>query len=130
MIITGLTIFDLLSNNQFEKNVILFSIIFSGIIILPLQFLHKIIHALLFTHEGVKEIYVSKDLLSCVVYCTKLVSKIRFIIIVITPNILLGCIAIIHSSIISRSIRCSICDDLTIIGVALIAARIGDYCNI
>ena len=130
MIITGLTIFDLLSNNQFEKNVILFSIIFSGIIILPLQFLHKIIHALLFTHEGVKEIYVSKDLLSCVVYCTKLVSKIRFIIIVITPNILLGCIAIFTAVLFREVLDVVFVMILTIIGVALIAARIGDYCNI
>lgn len=130
LMIAGVAFFDVVSNNQCEKKDIIFSIIFSSIIILLYQFLHEIIHALLFPHKALKEIYVSKDLSSLFVYCTSPVSKIRFIIITIAPNIILGVVPL-FTAVLCREVLSPVPVMILIItGYISIVMGIGDYCNI
>lgn len=130
LIIAGQTIFDIIVNCRCEKNDIVFSIIFSSIIVMLYQFVHEIIHALLFPNKALKEIYVSKDLTCCFVYCTAPVSKLRFIIIAIAPNMVLGVfplfIAVLYRSMLLPRVSLI----LIITGFFSIITGIGDYCNI
>lgn len=129
-IIAGQTLFDVIVNYRCEKNDIVFSIIFSSIIVMLYQFVHEIIHALLFPSKALKEIYVSKDLMSCFVYCTAPVSKLRFIIIAIAPNMVLGVFPL-FIAVLCRSMLLPIVSFVLIItGFFSIVTGIGDYCNI
>lgn len=129
-IIVGYIIFDIIVNNRCEKNDVFFSIIISSIIVILCQFVHEIFHALFFPNKALKEIYISKDLSSLFVYCTTPVSKLRFIIIALAPNIALGVFPLFVALLCRSILLPTVVLVLTITSFFSIITGIGDYCNI
>ncbi len=68
---------------------IVISLLVTSMILFILQYVHEIIHALLYPLKEKKEIYYMQGT-ALFVYCQAKVSKLRFIIICMAPTVLLG----------------------------------------
>ena len=69
---------------------IIISLFVTSMILFILQYVHEIIHALLYPLKEKKEIYYMQGKAALFVYCQAKVSKLRFIIICMAPTVLLG----------------------------------------
>lgn len=89
--ITGVYLIHLL---RIEKEIpykfIIISLFVTSMILFILQYVHEIIHALLYPLKEKKEIYYMQGKAALFVYCQAKVSKLRFIIICMAPTALLG----------------------------------------
>lgn len=93
VIILGIQKF--MSLNSLASSDSMFTVIFVDILaILPffaLTFIHELIHCLCFPRKADKEIWVkTKGLFCLLTYCNYPISKIRFIIMNLAPNVILG----------------------------------------
>ena len=131
LIISARTICTVMSDKMCGKNDLIISFIISSIILVFELIVHEIIHALLYPNKAVKEIYVTANLSSLFVYCTEPVSKTRFIIITIAPNIVLGMIlialAVVFKNLMMNPAMVFV---LSFTGFFSIITGVGDYYNI
>lgn len=92
--------------------------------------MHEIIHALIFLNKAIKEIYISKDLTSCFVYSTNPVSKMRYILIAIAPNIVLGIFPLLAGMLLKNILYPKVTLIIILTSFFSIITGIGDYYNI
>ena len=91
--------------------------------------IHELIHAICFPIRDYKEVYFMPSQLLFFVYCNANVSKIRFIIINLLPNLLLGFIPFFIGQIIYNAAHTGIGMLFQLFGVCNIVAGLGDYYN-
>lgn len=129
-IIAGQTILYVVENNPINKKDVIISIMVSSIILIWCPLVHEIIHAFFFPRKYLKEIYVSKDLTSMFVYCTAPVSRLRFITILLAPNMVLGVLPLFTVLLYKNILLPTMVLTIIITSFFSIIIGIGDYYNI
>jgi len=106
------------------------SLLAASCISVLLSFIHEFIHALFFPKQARKEIYRTKDMTALFVYCTAEISKTRFIIISLAPEILLGVVPVLIGLLLNRYLSCFIFLVWMTCALSAILMGIGDNYNV
>lgn len=112
---------------KFEYDILHLAI--SSILLLPLLYVHEIIHALTFPKEAKKDIYSKPQEMALFVYSNAKVSKKRFIIICLMPAIILGIIPFIIGIVFINIIPVKFLTDILYISISMFMSGIGDFTN-
>ena len=130
MILTSILKIKSFSNNLTINSDFLITFLIMLILSHFLTYIHEIIHALLYPKYAIKEIWKDSEQFAYFVYCDALVSKKRFIMICITPVVILGIIPFFIWIIIAEllPINLSIC--FSILTWIMTFMGIGDFTNI
>ena len=102
----------------------------SSILLLPLLYVHEIIHALTFPKEAKKDIYSKPQEMALFVYSNAKVSKKRFILICLMPALVLGILPYTIGIIFIKVIPAKFLTDIFYISISMYMGGIGDFTNV
>ena len=102
----------------------------SSMLLLPLLYVHEIIHALTFPIKEKKDIYSKPQEMALFVYSNALVSKKRFILICLMPALILGILPYTIGIVFINIIPSKFLIDILYISIAMFMGGIGDFTNV
>lgn len=115
--------------NKIEIKYDILHLAISSMLLLPLLYVHEIIHALTFPKKAKKDIYSKPQEMALFVYSNEKVSKKRFILICLMPAIILGIIPFIIGIVFINIIPVKFVLDILYISISMFMSGIGDFTN-
>lgn len=115
--------------NHVKLNYNMLHLIISSASLMPLLYVHEIIHALTYPAKERKDIYSKPQEMALFVYSNAIVTKKRFITICLMPTLVLGIIPFIIVMLLINIIPITFVIDITYISIAMFISALGDFTN-